>query len=95
VESYGPECVSLTDVREDPIDNWLMAHKPESDKEQDRPQQSRQQLPRRPRPKARPSLGQDGKQPIDGDYDDGLEEEEGAPNAEPARPGIPPLSSKP
>jgi hypothetical protein len=72
-----------------------MAHKPESDKEQDRPQQSRQQLPKEPRQQVRPSVGQQGKQPIDGEYDDDLEAEQGAPNAEPARPGIPPLSSKP
>jgi hypothetical protein len=47
--------------------------KPEPDKEQDRPQQARQKTA-------------DPKQPVPGGYDDELETEEGAPEAEPARP---------
>ena len=54
-----------------------MASEPRNQKEQDRPQQARQQLKRKP---------QTGKQPIPGTYDDELETEEGAPEAEPSRP---------
>jgi len=50
-----------------------VAKQPAVDKEQDRPQQARQKTG-------------DPKQPVPGDYDDELETEEGAPEAEPTRP---------
>ena len=50
-----------------------MATQPEIDKEQDRPQQARQKTG-------------DPKKAVPGAYDDELEAEEGAPEAEPSRP---------
>ena len=63
-----------------------MASEPEKQKEQDRPQQTRQQLRRNKPARSRTTVGQDGKQPVPGNYDDELESEEGAPEAEPSRP---------
>jgi hypothetical protein len=63
-----------------------MASEPEKRKEQDRPQQARQQLERDERARSRSKVGQEGKQPVPGTYDDELESEEGAPEAEPSRP---------
>ena len=63
-----------------------MASEPEKQNEQDRPQQARQQLKRNGRARSRATVGQDGKQPVPGAYDDELETEEGAPEAESPRP---------
>lgn len=66
-----------------------MAAAPENQKEQDKPQQTRQQLAREKRARLRHTIGQLGKQPIPGEYDDELESEEGAATNIPARPDDP------